>query len=659
MFSNGKSLNYIIASILSLLLTVLFTLVAHAQTETDSDPSSRVARIDYVDGTATYAPAGTDDWLDADLNRPLTIGDRVWVENGGRAELHVGATAIRLGSATDLEILDLSDDAMQLKITQGSFNIRVRTLENGETAEIDTPNLAFAISAPGEYRIDVEPDRDTTAISVRSGSGVVYGNENDRSVDIASGQVTEFSGTDLQQTYASGISPRDDFDRWAAARDTSEDNSLSARYVSRDMTGYEDLDGDGDWSDEPGYGTVWIPRVVVANWAPYQFGHWAWIAPWGWTWVDDERWGFAPFHYGRWAYLRNRWCWVPGRRVERPVYAPALVGFIGGNSSEANWGVSLSAGLPGVAWFPLAPGEAYHPAYTRNAAYIAHINRTVVVHDTITNVYINQRIPHAITAVAASDFVQGRPVHAASQSVRPERLKEFSTMPVASSLPVAPVRQSLTGTDRVTRAAPPDRALHHDVIVRRQAPEAPVFHDRLANEFASLHGAVPGAGPVFVPAARPAISVTPRPAMTTVPHRDSLPQNAAPIDRSEINERARQRFDDRVAHPSVTRPGPIPNIPSVQVAPPPREFINPPRTERRPERDQMQNRNTIREQNNIPRQVPQVVAPPPARPAAEEHHTEPAPGNQNDKDGEKQKTETRGGRPRNRDFHDSDANPHR
>jgi hypothetical protein len=25
------------------------------------------------------------------------------------------------------------------------------------------------------------------------------------------------------------------------------------------------------------------------------------MSPWGWTWVDNAPWGFAPFHYGRWV----------------------------------------------------------------------------------------------------------------------------------------------------------------------------------------------------------------------------------------------------------------------------------------------------------------------------------------------------------------------
>ena len=56
----------------------------------------------------------------------------------------------------------------------------------------------------------------------------------------------------------------------------------------------------------PNTAPMWMPNGVAADWAPYRYGHWVWISPWGWTWVDDASWGFAPFHYGRWVQCRRR-----------------------------------------------------------------------------------------------------------------------------------------------------------------------------------------------------------------------------------------------------------------------------------------------------------------------------------------------------------------
>ena len=134
------------------------------------------------------------------------------------------------------------------------------------------------------------------------------------------------------------------------------------------------------------YGYAWYPRVA-AGWAPYRNGHWAWIDPWGWTWVDDAPWGFAPFHYGRWAFLRGGWGWIPSRDRTRHVYAPALVAFVGGN------GLSRSVGPgPEVGWLPLGPGEVYAPAYHVSPTYFSQVNVTntrINNSVNITNVYNN------------------------------------------------------------------------------------------------------------------------------------------------------------------------------------------------------------------------------------------------------------------------------
>ncbi len=492
-------------------------LVCGAQGALAADPASRVARLSDFSGAVSFAPAGSDDWAAATLNRPFTTGDRLWSDQGSRTELHVGSTALRLGQNTSATLVDLDDRTTQIKLTQGALSARVRALPPDQVVEIDTPNLAFQVREPGEYRLDVAPDGSTTTVTVWRGSGTAYGD--DRSAPLAAGQQVRFGGTDLAEAGGTDYPNRDAFDRWAEARDAHEDASVSARYVGREMTGYETLDEYGTWREEDGYGAVWVPRAVPVGWAPYRTGHWAWISPWGWTWVDDAPWGFAPFHYGRWAYVGTTWCWVPGPVAPRPVYAPALVAFVGGGGGGGvSWGINISIGSPGVAWFPLAPGEAYRPVYAASPTYVTNINRTVVVNNVtvnktiinnnvtnVTNVnritYVNANNPAALTAVPAKTFVGGQPVGPAMTTLRPEQMRAQLTHAQFASTPaLAPVKASLVGAAAASgpHPLPPAQVFSRQALAVRAPQVAAGGHDPLAERFRSQGGALPGTGAAWV-----------------------------------------------------------------------------------------------------------------------------------------------------------------
>jgi hypothetical protein len=182
--------------------------------------------------------------------------------------------------------------------------------------------------------------------------------------------------------------------------------------------GLGQLDVDGTWVHDSGYGPVWYPNVAVVDWAPYRYGRWEWITPWGWTWIDAARWGFAPSHYGRWAMIGRRWAWVPGRLAPRPVYAPALVVFVGGSGNS-----SLTVGSgPGIAWYPLAPGEAWRPVFRASPSYLREVNRSIGGTRSDAGLHAHQRRPEAITALRIDDFTRGRPVERHWQRPQPQEI---------------------------------------------------------------------------------------------------------------------------------------------------------------------------------------------------------------------------------------------
>jgi hypothetical protein len=287
---------------------VLVGLASTAFAQDEADPPGRVAALTYRQGGVVFAPQGDDEWVELPQNRPLTAGDRLWTDRGARAELQVGTTTVHVDGESHLGVGEIDERVLKVILQQGSVNVRVREVAQGENIEVDTPNLAFRAVQAGDYRIDVDAATGVTRVSVQSGLSSVFG-EGGESIDMGASQQASFAGRFLAQVQGPEFR-LDDFSLWTAERNRAEDQSVAARYVPRGVVGYSQLDPYGTWSQDPNLGAVWYPSVQVANWAPYRYGQWSWISPWGWTWVDDAPWGFAPFHYGRWSMIGARWAWV-------------------------------------------------------------------------------------------------------------------------------------------------------------------------------------------------------------------------------------------------------------------------------------------------------------------------------------------------------------
>jgi len=468
--------------ILPLFVATLFAALPNSAAAQD-DPPGRVARLNFVQGSVSYQVSGDQNWVQADPNRPLTTGDNLWADKDSRGEVHIGSTAIRLSSETGISFLTLDDRTVQLQLAQGTIEVHLRNHIAGDAFEIDTPNLAFTLTSGGEYRIETDPNGSSTVIVVREGSGEVTGGG--ESWELGAGQQYTFSGNDELSYDAVPAPGFDDFEDWCQSRDQRENNALSARYVSRDVDGYYDLDDYGSWESDSDYGELWVPRGVAVGWVPYHVGHWVFIAPWGWTWVDGEPWGWAPFHYGRWYYVRDHWGWVPGPIVVRPVYAPAVVGFVGGGFG---FSVAFGGGFSGVGWFPLGPRDVFVPGYHCSQRYFQTVNvtNTRIVNVTqVTNVYNTVMVHHAlagvnytyanneraITAVSRDTFVNARPVANAAVRVNADQIR---TARVVDSAPIAPTRMSyVSATARVSTAKPAVPFSQRPVVARLN-PATPV-----------------------------------------------------------------------------------------------------------------------------------------------------------------------------------------
>ena len=455
------------------LLAAILLVAAAASARAQSDPPDRVARLNYISGQVSFRPATLEEWGAATINYPLTTGDHLWTERDSAAELHVGSTVIRLAPETAFSFLDLDNDVVQTRLAEGTLDLNVREMPAGEAYEIDTPNVAITILGPGTYHVDVSPAGDRTCVTVRVGQVDVDGNG--RTFFVHAGQMAEIIGVE-DVAYDLGRAPSPDrWELWCRDRDRREDDRVALNYVSRDMEGYEDLDDYGTWSYVPEYGYAWQPTVVAVDWAPYRYGHWSWVRPWGWTWIDDARWGFAPFHYGRWTSYHDRWVWLPGHRSARPVWAPALVAFVGGR----NWNFSFGIGMrPAVAWFPLGPGELYCPSSHASPRYLRNVNARNVnlanINFTNVNVanlrYANRDVAGATTAVPREMFVASQSVHRVGVAVPRNTAQQVPV--VGHAVAVAPDATSVIGRVPVNAPKPPSSVMRRAVVARNEPPEA-------------------------------------------------------------------------------------------------------------------------------------------------------------------------------------------
>jgi hypothetical protein len=560
-----------------------------ADTANLPDPPGRVGRLSYMDGTVSFHSQGQDQWSPATLNFPVTTGDSFWTEPNSKAEIQVGELAVRVDEKTAIDIARLDDEGTQIAVEQGTVNVTMPAMPEGGV-QVLTAHGDVTLTQPGRYRIDageMSGDAPGPQVLVAVLDGEARVDAKSGTQVIRTGHSVTASGDPV--TFAVGTAQPTDFDNWARSRDPQPAAANAAagpapgtnitwntppvvpqtpttQYVSPDMTGYQDLQTYGSWNTVSDYGPVWYPAAVPVDWAPYRYGHWAFVAPWGWTWIDDAPWGFAPFHYGRWVFVDGRWAWWPGTVVARPVYAPALVAFIGGSG----WGISLAVGgaRPAVGWVPLAPHELFRPYYRATPGYVRNVNVTTVNQTVINNITVNTASRtetvnrfanrNAATVVSTTAFTSAAPAHRATVALPREELYRASTTATLRHLqPSAAARVGFAGRAVASEAPQPNAPATVARIPpgpsRQQGAAAP-------REAARAEAVAPGSEVPKAPGPRiERRSVTRQataPADRTAPRPITVPQTAAPSHPAPAPAHAVREKPAAVAQPAprpVTR----------------------------------------------------------------------------------------------------------
>ncbi len=470
----------------------------------EADPPGRVGSVSLLAGPVTMVDLTTGSREEALLNWPVTGGWRIETGSDGRAEVRIGSTALRLDEETTVDFVRLDDQFIQLAVLRGGASLRLRSREVLGEIEVLTQRERMTFDDVGRYRIDVDRPAGLTAVTAFFGRVRIGVGRSTFAVD--SGQRGEIAASPLV-SFEITAAAADDFDQWVAARDAREESIRSAAYVSRETTGVELLDAYGDWSTVADYGPVWFPRGVPATWAPYRFGRWVWVSPWGWTWVDEAPWGFAPLHYGRWVVVGGIWGWVPGMIVPRPVYAPALVGWFGAP------GITVTVGAP-VGWFPLGPREVYVPPHRHSPRYlrvvnVQHVPNVAAVTIVQTPRYVH-RHPDRSTWVPGDRFGRPEPVHRGTRPPPSEWRQYIARPQPPANVPNTKRRQA---AEDVARPAP--------ATMPRQFPSAPPTARPVVTPPSPMPRAVEAPRPVESPQ-------PPGPRAVDLPRRPEIPSRADP-----------------------------------------------------------------------------------------------------------------------------------
>jgi hypothetical protein len=597
--------------------------IALAPTSSTAQDPPGSARLAHLQGNVSVQPNGEDAWGQASSNMPMGPGDRVYTDpqaagaQAAQGELQAGPVRSYFSPGSDLTLTNMNDQGVELGLAQGSLLVSIDGFRPGESLFISTPNGGVTASGAGAFRVDVYLDQQSTVITCIRGSLLQLNGAGDFAADLTSGQAIQLTGTN--PVYSQPLEPSHDdtFQHWAANLDTHRFNSVSAQYVSAEMHGYDDLDGNGDWQPQSEYGPIWYPRVE-AGWAPYHNGHWVHMPFYGWTWVADEPWGAAPFHYGRWVVLGGRWGWIPGPREAHPVWSPAQVVFAGG----------VQVGGAGVSvWFPLGPGEPYHPWYPCSPEYVNRVNitnirETTVIHTVVnynvvnvTNItYVNRT--NGATAMRQQDFASGHAAQTAALKIDPTLTEHIR--------PAAPAAQ-----------APPQRVILRPVAKPNAALQ---IRPTLITHYGQLAPATPNAKPVPVPV-RPVDAPKPLPGRAAIGAPSVGGKPAQPPVRtapSQIPQQTTQpRPDPKPFTPAAKFPA---NQTPANTAPanpqqPQRPVPDRPVPERPVPERPIQER-PVQERpapNNPPAPVPRATTPPPAQTRPQPPAPEAKPANKDNK----------------------------
>ncbi|MFZ2224918.1 MAG: DUF6600 domain-containing protein [Candidatus Deferrimicrobium sp.] len=344
--------SYSLAIALSVLAAT--ALSSGARAEEEITPSTAIARLMIVKGTAWVRHVDSGEWEENSHNSPVVERSRVSIPRDSESEIQFrGSQYLLLQGGSEVDVRQLGERKVSFGLRSGQIAFSL-SKEDFAPVTVKLPgNRDVSLEAPGLYWLTVGGE--ATKLNVRRGEGTVS-REGAQFVTVKGGEEASI-GKEVRVSKAGPAAEPN-----PAPEATLTDEERNAGIPGAAATELREY-GEWVWTSE--YGYVWRP-YVADDWAPYYYGRWSWVYPYGWNWVGYEPWGWWPYHYGWWVSVASwGWVWAPCNTFYSAGYhyRGYPYGYRYGYYNPAN--VRFVNDGRYVRWIPEQPGRAT----TRGAAF--------------------------------------------------------------------------------------------------------------------------------------------------------------------------------------------------------------------------------------------------------------------------------------------------
>ena len=320
-------------------------LAAEIQKGEEGIPSTAVARLKIVKGTAWVRSDRSTDWEESGDNYPLVEKSRVSIPQDSEAEIQFrGSQSLLLRGGSEVDIRTLGEKEVSYRIRSGQAVVSLPK-EDFAPVRVKVPgNREVRMDAPGQFTLSI--DRDMTKFLVRAGEGAVTA-EKGPPIAVKAGEEASI-GDEIRVSRVG-----------SAASETVQEAPLTEAEEESGIppAAAGELRQYGEWVSTPEYGYAWRP-YVDDGWEPYYYGRWAWVSPYGWTWVGYEPWGWWPYHAGWWwPSPAFGWVWCPFNSFVSVNFFFGRTEFFGHHARFFPGNVRFVGRGQFVRWVPARPGE--------------------------------------------------------------------------------------------------------------------------------------------------------------------------------------------------------------------------------------------------------------------------------------------------------------